>query len=252
MIIAGVVVACVLPTIVTWLYFVVLANHPLQKFAFGLKAAQFAFPVIWVLLVLRESVGATGLSLVSGPDESTAAESESDPAKARLSVQTSMALSIGMGTLVCIAMWAIYRSIPDNVLAELVVKAQGKVEELGFASAATFIGLGVFYSLVHSFLEEYYFRWFAFGQLRRVTSFWPAALFSGVAFMAHHVIILVVYFGWSPLAAFLSFSIAVGGVLWAWIYEKSRSLLGVWVSHLMVDAGIFYIGFDLLKNAGII
>ena len=64
--------------------------------------------------------------------------------------------------------------------------------------------------------------------------------------MAHHVIVLQAFFGYSIHMFFLSFSIAVGGFIWAWQYERSRSLLGSWVSHLVVDAGIFLVGYHML------
>ena len=117
---------------------------------------------------------------------------------------------------------------------------------LGFDSPGAYVGLGIFYSLIHSFMEEYYFRWFVFGRLRHLIRFAPAALVSALAFMAHHVIVLYVFFGASIHTLFLSLCIAVGGVIWAWQYERSRSLLGSWMSHLLVDAGIFLVGYHML------
>ena len=40
--------------------------------------------------------------------------------------------------------------------------------------------------------------------------------------------------------------VAIGGAVWALVYEKSRSLLGPAVSHMLVDAGIFLIGYDVV------
>ena len=96
-------------------------------------------------------------------------------------------------------------------------------------------------------MEEYYFRWFVFGQLRNLTGFLPAMIVSGLAFMAHHVIVLRHYFnGLSPWTVLLSCAIAVGGLIWAFQYERSKSLTGPWLSHAIVDAGIFAIGYHLL------
>ena len=106
--------------------------------------------------------------------------------------------------------------------------------------------LGGFYAVVHSFLEEYYFRWFVFGRLRELLRFAPAAIVSGLAFMAHHVIVLYVFLGPSLHTAFLSLCIAAGGFIWAWQYERSRSLLGPWISHMIVDTGIFLVGYHML------
>jgi membrane protease YdiL (CAAX protease family) len=115
--------------------------------------------------------------------------------------------------------------------------------------------LGAFYALGHSLLEEYYWRWFVFGQLMELSRPLTAVTISATGFMAHHVCVLAVYFGWnSPagfyLTAFCSLSVAVGGVLWALLYRRHGALYGVWLSHLLVDAGIFVIGYDLIWRSG--
>ena len=68
---------------------------------------------------------------------------------------------------------------------------RAKVAGFGIDSVAKYAALGVFYSLVHSLLEEYYWRWFVFGQLRRLVPLWPAIVVSSLGFMAHHVLVLV-------------------------------------------------------------
>ena len=128
----------------------------------------------------------------------------------------------------------------------MTVEIRSRVDKLSLDHVSGYLALGGFYSLVHSFLEEYYFRWFVFGRARRLTGFVAAALMSAVSFMAHHVIVLAVFFGPSPHTLFLSFSIAIGGVLWAYHYERSGSLLGPWISHMLVDAGIFAVGYHML------
>ena len=76
-----------------------------------------------------------------------------------------------------------------------------------------------------------------------------AVVLSSLAFTAHHVILLAVFFGgWSWPTIFFSLCVAVGGAAWAWIYHRSGSLLGPWLSHLLIDAGIFIVGFDLVMR----
>ena len=36
------------------------------------------------------------------------------------------------------------------------------------------------------------------------------------------------------------------GFFWAWLYEQTRSIWAAWLSHLLIDAGILLIGYDLL------
>ena len=41
----------------------------------------------------------------------------------------------------------------------------------------------------------------------------------------------------------------VGGVFWSWLYDRTGSLLGPWLSHLMIDAGIFWVGYELIGDS---
>jgi membrane protease YdiL (CAAX protease family) len=122
------------------------------------------------------------------------------------------------------------------------------VTEFGIRSVPGFVGLAAFLAILHSFLEEYYWRWFVHAFLRNWLPFVPAALISGYAFTAHHVFVLDVYFPdrlWSAVVPF-SLGIAFGGIVWAWIYERSGSLLGPWLSHLIVDAAVMAVGYDIM------
>jgi membrane protease YdiL (CAAX protease family) len=126
---------------------------------------------------------------------------------------------------------------------------RAKIAGFGIDSVAQYVALGVFYSLAHSFLEEYYWRWFVFGQLRRLTPLWIAILVSAAGFMAHHVLVLSMFFGWWTVPTLLlSATVAIGGAFWAWLYDRSHSLLGPWLSHLIVDAGIFFVGYQLVRG----
>jgi membrane protease YdiL (CAAX protease family) len=122
--------------------------------------------------------------------------------------------------------------------------------QFGIDSLWKYAVLGVFYSLIHSLMEEYYWRWFVFRQLRELVPLWPAIAVSALAFMGHHVIVLGEFFKEAPwLAWLLSSSVAVGGGFWAWLYERTGSIYSTWLSHLLIDAGIFWIGYDLVREA---
>ena len=67
--------------------------------------------------------------------------------------------------------------------------------------------------------------------------------------MSFHVIHLVKFFGWdSPAVWLFAPAVAVGGAVWAWIYHRSKTLYGPWISHLLVDIAIYAIGYDLIRN----
>jgi membrane protease YdiL (CAAX protease family) len=163
----------------------------------------------------------------------------------------TLVLGVGFGLLVLAAMFGLYQLVwkSNPVLAGASQAIRHKLVGLGLDRLWLYVAVGVFYALCHSALEEYYWRWFVFGQLRSRLQPLSAVAISSLAFMAHHVIVLATYFGWSsPWTYASSLSVAAGGAVWAWLYARSGSLTGPWLSHLVVDAAIFLVGYDLARD----
>ena len=223
--------ALFLPSVVTLLYFVILAAWPsaAQQTAYAIgKGIQFGLPLVWVLAVQR-----AGLRF-------------KPPGRAGL-IEGGL-----FGLLVLAAMMALYHGWlkpvgylgPQSPAAAAILD---KVQGFGLDTLWKYVALGAFYSLFHSGLEEYYWRWFVFGQLRRLIPVNRAILVSSIGFMLHHILLLAAYFGWfSPATWLFSAAVAVGGAYWAWLYQRSDSLWGPWLSHLVIDAAIFIVGYDLV------
>ena len=220
--------AALFPSLATWLYFVVLSQHPsaaVQAAYAAEKVLQFAFPLVWVVLIQRQKLRLARPSMAGTAD------------------------GLALGGAVLLGMLLLYFCWlrPAGYLAAATVSIKAKSMALGMDSPARFILGAVLLSSIHSLLEEYYWRWFLFGGLRRFMPLAAAVILSSLAFTAHHVILLAIYFGeWSLATIFFSLCVAVGGAAWAWIYHRSRSLLGPWLSHLLIDAGIFIVGYDLV------
>jgi membrane protease YdiL (CAAX protease family) len=220
----------ILPTIVTLIYFVGLSSSTAetQQLGYGLcKTFQFLFPLIWVCVILRERV-----RLPENP-------------------RRGLGAGIGIGLAVSLAMVLLYFLWlkPRGLMESATVEVGNKVYGFGVNGLAKYVAMGAAYSLVHAFLEEYYWRWFVFGRMRLWTSLTTAVVVSSLGFMAHHVLVLGVYFGWTnPLTYFFSSSVAVGGAVWAILYHRSGNILAPWLSHLLVDASIFLIGFFMVGS----
>jgi len=223
--------ALVLPTLITLVYLVLLADYPtgIGRAAYSVgKFVQFAFPLVWVLAVQRRRLG------WQPPDRRGLPE------------------GIGFGLFVLAAMLLLYHAWlgPAGLLDAAARQVRGVLSRFGMDTPIKFLALGAFISLLHSLLEEYYWRWFVFGELRRMVSLWPAVLISSLGFMAHHVLLLGKYFdGLSPATVVSSLAVAVGGGVWAWIYHRSNSLYGPWLSHLCIDAAIFLVGYQMVFGA---
>jgi hypothetical protein len=222
-------VALTLPTLVTWLYFVALDGQAaaLQQATYAIgKTIQFALPAVWVLLFLRErprfaAPGWPGLV---------------------------MGLVFGMAVMGLMA--GLYYGVlkPQGLFDAPAEEVRAKVKSFGINTFAAYLALAVFYSLLHSLLEEYYWRWFVFGYACRPLPLAAAIAVSSVGFAAHHVLVLAKYFGYgSPLTWLFTAGIVLGGAFWAWLYRRTGSLAGPWLSHALVDATIFVIGWDLIR-----
>ena len=233
--------AIVLPTIVTWIYFVSLKDSPpsSQQSAYSIgKAIQFTLPFVWVLLCCRKQLS----GMLPWVDANFEGAGDQDR-------RPSMAIGIGFGMLVAASVFIGFYFIvkPLGIADQAVAKLNEKVAGLSFDSPLKFALLGLFYALVHSFMEEYYWRWFVFKRLLDHVKFGTAIILSSVGFMAHHVILLATYFGWdSPMAYLISATVAIGGMVWAWLYHRSGKLVGPWISHMIADAGIFALGYVLV------
>ena len=116
----------------------------------------------------------------------------------------------------------------------------------GFGVANYYIIFAFIISFIHSMLEEYYWRWFLFGELKKII-FLPLAYFlAGLAFSLHHFIVLNFYF---PLgvAAIFTFIVMIGGVLFSYLYNRKENIWGAWAMHVFADLVIMYVGWSVIN-----
>ncbi len=237
--------ATVFPTLITLVYFQWLhdSESSAQQIAFGLgKLLQFVFPVTFIWFFYREKLPwITRLS--------TSAPIPLDIEKTLLPTRSfPILVGIAFGIAISIAMWAIFFGvIPASIAANLEIQVTQKITSMGLQKFSHFLLLAVFYVVCHSFMEEYYWRWFVFDLWRRYLTMAAANFLSSVGFMAHHIIVLAFYFGWdSPLTYLFSCCVGIGGSFWAWLYGQENRLRSAWISHAIVDAAIFGLGMWLM------
>lgn len=96
--------------------------------------------------------------------------------------------------------------------------------------------VGIFGPLV----EEVLFRGMVFGKLRRVFSFWPAALISGAIFGLYHMnLVQGIYAG-------------VFGIILAYVFEKTETIWGCYLFHALFNLSSYVIeGYETaLRSVG--
>lgn len=224
--------AMTLPTLLAWIYFVALAPttqqvNPAQQLAYTLgKMIQFTLPVLWFYTTHQRFP------------------------KPTLPTSTGMIWGVCFGIVaggVILSLYFVLHS-QTSIFASTTIQISHKLSEMGLHHRGRYLLFGIFLAGIHSLLEEYYWRWFVFGRLRELVSFRAAVLMSSLAFMGHHVIVIHVFFPghfWSAVIPF-SLGVAVGGAIWAWLYQRSERLYASWVSHVLVDVAILAVGYDLI------
>jgi membrane protease YdiL (CAAX protease family) len=263
--------AMIFPTLAAWSYFVALAGNSSgvnsrQQAAYVLgKIIQFGLPLVFLVFLGRRAQSRAELKrtyAAHAPNQERTPTRKDwkvslgndwrDPSWLQLKRPHFDGLrpALIFGLAVAALMLGIYFGglRGSSLLTKTPASLQHKLQEVGMDTPRRYALLALFIVAGHSLLEEYYWRWFVFGGLRQLLPLAPAMALSSLAFMAHHVVVLYVYLPGRFFEAVLPFSLAIaaGGGVWAWLYERSGTIWSPWLSHLLVDAGIFVIGWDLL------
>lgn len=215
----------VVPFIFSLFYFVLLPGTAVGNGLYVLmKVLLVVWPLAATLAILREPLD---LNLLGGKGTM------------RSVALTGFVLGLGiLGLMAGLMVTPLGQFIHDGAL-----RIQTRVEGMGVLDH--FLGFALFLSVVHSLIEEVYWRRFVYGNLSQLVRPWVAHVAAGLAFSAHHIVVLSQFFQLG-MATFLGLSVGVGGVLWSLLYARQRSLLGAWISHMVVDFGIMAIGARLM------
>jgi membrane protease YdiL (CAAX protease family) len=234
----AVAVALVLPSVLIWGWYVALARggvsgppNPLQQVLYVVsKAVQLAFPLLFVRAI------------------------DGRWPRPRRPRREGLGLGLGFGVLVGCGILVLYYAwlAGGAMLRDVPPRLAGKVDELGVRAPAALLGMALFLAVAHSLLEEYYWRWFVYGRLRGLVSDRVAVVVSSLGFTAHHVVILNVLLPGQFMTAVLplSLGVAVGGVFWCWLYGRTGSLWWAWLGHVLIDAALLAVAWDLLQRGG--
>lgn len=220
--------ALLIPFAASFFYFVLFPGTAFgNAFYSGVKVFLLLWPVIAVRFLLREPI--------------------KNPYAKRQHLKSVLPGALFGLVTVGVLVFLLKATPLSSLISENGPRIADRIGDLGVADH--FLIFALFISFAHAALEEFFWRWFAFGQLRLLLPrVWMAHLLAGLGFASHHVVILSQFFpmGW---AFFLGVCVAIGGIVWSVIYDRYGSLRGAWTSHMIVDLGLMWVGWEVLSAA---
>lgn len=208
------------PTIGATFAMILSPNSPLGTAVFALaKAWVLLLPVVWLVLVEKQRI--------------------SMPKLTTQGLAWGAITGLTIGIVIILAYYTIGRHLIDpSAFKSMITK-------VGLANSYIYLAGAVYWILINSLLEEYVWRWFVVRQCQAIVSSRPAIAIAALAFTAHHIIALQVYFSW-PIVIPASLGVFIGASVWSHLYIKYRSIWPCYLSHAIVDAAIFLIGYLLI------
>ncbi len=216
----GLIPALLVPSVAAYFYFNVWGDESLGRLIYTLSKIFF---LLWPLLWLKSIKKTSSIKKDSK----------------RSHIFTGILTGLGLSIALLLLFWI----FPDKtaLTQNIATKANAYLD----LNLKLYLFFSLFLVLGHSLFEEYYWRWFVLKGLHQYTSASKALWISSLGFSAHHFLVLSTFTNtaWAILG---TFSVALGGWIWGWQYQKTKSILPIWISHACVDATIMSIGYFLL------
>ena len=159
----------------------------------------------------------------------------------RTSTLGGVVIGLLMAGTIIAGYYTMFRSIIDPSLV------LDKVQSLGLLK--WYWVMAVVMSLWNSLYEEYYWRAFLVSELGKWTkSTLIICAIAGSLFGLHHLFVLISLFE-LPMALLFTFGTAGAGIVWTWMRRRGYSIWDCYISHILADLAIFWIGYDLIQKA---
>ena len=149
--------------------------------------------------------------------------------------------AVGLGVavyLIVLGAYLIFRNVFD--FSALV----GSLNETTGVNGSNFIWVALYISFVNSFLEEFFFRGFAFLKLKTCFTKRFAYVFSSSAFALYHIAMMIGWFGW-PVILISLLGLWVGGMIFNRFDDKNENIYLSWLVHMFANFATNTIGFLL-------
>jgi len=203
-----------------YLYLVAFKGEDFSQIIyFATKVALVGWPLIWIYSVRNKFLPFFGKK-----------------------VGKSLVLGLISGLVIVAAVSGLYY-LMSGFIAQYTSNLVSTAEGLNFLEH--YVLFSFFLSVIHSFIEEYYWRWFVLNGLMLKFGKTLSVVIASLAFASHHFIV-VMQFVPAYLAIIATIAIFLLGVFWSELYLRTKSIWGSWLSHFFADAVIMTIGYFLI------
>ena len=112
---------------------------------------------------------------------------------------------------------------------------------------ANFIFVALYISFVNSFLEEFFFRGYAFLTLKKTSRTSIAYVISALLFALYHIAMMIGWFD-IPVTLLAMAGLFIGGIIFNFFNEKYNNIYLSWIIHMFSNFATNTIGFILFTT----
>ena len=137
-----------------------------------------------------------------------------------------------------------YFFIAQQLIDPTAIRA--KATEVGMTSPLLYLIGCVYWSFINSLVEECTWRGFVVSRCKVLFPNAIAVILAALFFTTHHSIALYGYtHSWS-IVLLGSLGVFIAGIVWAWCYDRYQSIAPGYISHILADLAIAFVGYQLL------
>ncbi len=152
-------------------------------------------------------------------------------------------LALFLGIIIYFVILGAYYIFKDIFDFSALTKSLGETTGV---NKSNFIWVSIYISFVNSFLEEFFFRGFAFLTLKNLSSRRFAYIFSSTVFALYHIAMMIGWFG-VPVLLIVVAGLFAGGLIFNKLDEIYDNIYISWHVHMFANFAINTIGFILFK-----
>lgn len=124
-------------------------------------------------------------------------------------------------------------------------KTANVLHKTGVVNENNFLFVAFYIMFINSFIEEFFFRGFAFLNLNKYTNKYVTYIFSSFSFAIYHLAML---WNWFALWIYILIicSLALAGAIFDFLCQKYNNIYPSWIVHFFANLSINLIGLFLL------